>query len=191
MSKIISALLKGKRGIEIGRGNWNDYGLDALNVDILDRQLWQDESKKRNLPETPVDIEAHAGDIPVGDDTQDFIFSSHVVEHLPNPIAVFWEWHRIIKPGGILCAIIPKRNAAEDDAVKPITTLYELTDRFNRPGEYEQGKPYEHKTIWDIELFDKLIAYGNISFLWQFNKIANYETDDQVGNGFIVAYRKV
>jgi SAM-dependent methyltransferase len=191
MSRIISDLLKDKRGIEIGRGNWNDYGLDALNVDIKDRELWQGESKKRSMEPTPIDIESDAGDIPVLDNSQDFVFSSHVFEHLPDPMRVMVEWYRIIRPGGIACTVIPKSTASPDDVGRPLTTLYEIIDRFHRPGEYEQGKPYEHKTIWDIKLFREFIEYGNKIFLWQFKEIVCYPTDDQVGNGFIVAFKKV
>ncbi|MHA1756627.1 MAG: methyltransferase domain-containing protein [Promethearchaeota archaeon] len=40
----------------------------------------------------------------------DIICSSHVIEHLPNPLKALYEWIRIIKKGGIIyCGVLDKR----------------------------------------------------------------------------------
>jgi SAM-dependent methyltransferase len=41
------------------------------------------------------------------DNSLDFIFSSHVFEHLVNPIAVLRNWSRKLKPGGVVLSVIP------------------------------------------------------------------------------------
>jgi ubiquinone/menaquinone biosynthesis C-methylase UbiE len=38
-----------------------------------------------------------------------------VVEHLPDPIAAFFEWNRVLKAGGTIFMIFPKRDALPAD----------------------------------------------------------------------------
>lgn len=45
--------------------------------------------------------------IPVGDDKWDYIFSSHCLEHLENPIEALEYWAHNIKPGGRLFCYLP------------------------------------------------------------------------------------
>jgi SAM-dependent methyltransferase len=47
--------------------------------------------------------------IPWQPQTFDLVFSDNVVEHLPNPVAVFREVHRVLKPGGLFLVKTPNR----------------------------------------------------------------------------------
>ena len=47
---------------------------------------------------------------PLGDNTYDYIFSRHVLEHLREPEKVLNELHRISKPGAIIDIIVPHMN---------------------------------------------------------------------------------
>ena len=47
-------------------------------------------------------IWATADGIPVAGDSEDFVVSSHVVEHLPNMVKAFLEWNRIVRIGGLI-----------------------------------------------------------------------------------------
>ena len=51
--------------------------------------------------------------VAVRDQSEDFILSSHVVEHLPNVIAAFIEWNRIVRDSGYVFMIVPLRDAFE------------------------------------------------------------------------------
>lgn len=61
--------------------------------------------------------EAH--DLPVDDDSLDFIFSSHVFEHLSNPLGHLQAWHRKLKPGGVVLAVVPDVCGAKDYRFRP------------------------------------------------------------------------
>ncbi|MFY7731665.1 MAG: methyltransferase domain-containing protein [Flavobacterium sp.] len=50
----------------------------------------------------------------VGDAVYDFIFSSHCLEHIANPIKALNEWLRIIKTGGHVILILPERTQCFD-----------------------------------------------------------------------------
>ena len=44
------------------------------------------------------------------DESQDFVFSSHVLEHMVDMEKALNEWGRVLKPGGYLCLYVPSAN---------------------------------------------------------------------------------
>ncbi len=53
------------------------------------------------------DCVADATRLPFPDATFDYVFNSHLLEHLPDPRAAIREWLRLLKPGGHLAMVIP------------------------------------------------------------------------------------
>ncbi|MAG44570.1 hypothetical protein CL633_01645 [bacterium] len=94
MYKKIQPFLRGK-GIDIGCGPWP---LDYPNLDTLDI-----------APEVNSTILARAEKIPMPNETYDFVYSSHCLEHVKCPKKVLKEWIRILKPGGLLILILPHK----------------------------------------------------------------------------------
>ena len=89
--------------------------------------------------ETPVNQElwqlyvlGNADNIPSPPGSLDFVFSSHVVEHLANPLGHLAYWANLLKPGGVVAAVIPDRSGCKD-YVFPPSTVEELE------AEYRQG----------------------------------------------------
>lgn len=37
----------------------------------------------------------------------DRLIATHVLEHLPNPVAVLSEWNRVVRPGGLISIVLP------------------------------------------------------------------------------------
>jgi SAM-dependent methyltransferase len=49
-------------------------------------------------------------DLPLKSNTMDFIYASHVLEHLNEPSKAIDEWLRVLKSGGYLVMLIPHRD---------------------------------------------------------------------------------
>lgn len=41
------------------------------------------------------------------DESVDRLIACHILEHLPDPHAVLREWHRVVRPGGVLSILLP------------------------------------------------------------------------------------
>ncbi len=127
-SKLAHKYLDGKKGLEIGSGAHNPFGLDSLNVSPDDSHTFEFHDAEIRLCGyyAAVDIVASGDDIPVADQSQDYVISSHVFEHFPNPIRALLEWHRVTKNGGTIFIIAPKRDAHPLDRERPVSTINEL-----------------------------------------------------------------
>ena len=100
--------------------------------------------------------EAHQ--IPAEDGGLDFIFSSHVFEHLANPLGHLQLWKRKLKPGGRVVAVVPELSGAGDYRAWP-STLAEWLEEFEaggmQPGPAHfrrhaaaRGNPHEADRHW-------------------------------------------
>lgn len=91
------------------------YGADSLVP--VNRTLWDRY------------VVGNADDIPAEPESLDFIFSSHVVEHLANPLGHFAYWSTLLKPGGVVVAVIPDREGCKDFVFRN-SGLEEIEDEF-------------------------------------------------------------
>ena len=53
------------------------------------------------------------------DNTYDFVYSSHTIEHLPDPSEAVKNWFRVVKPGGYLIIYLPHRDLYEKKKTLP------------------------------------------------------------------------
>lgn len=49
----------------------------------------------------------------IDDNSYDFVYSSHTLEHMNDPSAALLNWWRVLKPGGYLIVYIPHRDLYE------------------------------------------------------------------------------
>ncbi len=118
----------GHKGIEIGGSKNNPFNIPGcVNVDYsAEHTRFKEVEVELCGSFLPVDVVAEGDDLPFEDNSQDYVVSSHVIEHLTNPVKAFKEWVRVIRPGGIILAIIPHKGVQGShpaDADKPITSL--------------------------------------------------------------------
>jgi ubiquinone/menaquinone biosynthesis C-methylase UbiE len=112
----------------------------------------------------------------VADNTFDYLVTSHVIEHSPNPIRLIKELVRVVKTGGYLYNIIPHKDRIYDKD-RALTTLQHLRDDFSGDvftedqthlaeyacmveknpdlkqfhGKYPAGYPYMHYHTFDLD----------------------------------------
>ncbi|MGH7391729.1 MAG: methyltransferase domain-containing protein [Candidatus Rokuibacteriota bacterium] len=123
------ALLDGRRGLEIGAAAHNPFGLDTRNVAVPgDWEFYAKSQADLGVEAARVDIWASGDNIPVRARSQDFVISSHVVEHLPDLVGAFVEWDRVVRDGGHVYMIVPVKGALPDDGPRPLTPLDHFVD---------------------------------------------------------------
>jgi SAM-dependent methyltransferase len=107
--------------------------LSALDtLDYAERTLWSDDPQaQQQLVATRRHLIGEAGSLDVPDGTYDAVLSSHVLEHLANPLGALAEWRRVVRPGGYVLLIVPHRDATFDHR-RPVTTLEHLREDAER-----------------------------------------------------------
>lgn len=48
-----------------------------------------------------------AAHLSYADGAFDRLIATHVLEHMPNPVAVLQEWNRVVRPGGLISIVLP------------------------------------------------------------------------------------
>ena len=177
-SALAHQLLDGLEGLEIGGSAHNSFGLKTRNVDFTNELTsFKQEEIKLCGEALPVDIVSPGDQLPLDDNSVDFVISSHVIEHFPDPIRALKEWYRVVKPGGYLYIIAPHKERTFDKE-RNRSTLAELIER-HETGNYPDPN-VDHCSVWITEDFVELIHWLG----W--NILHVQDTDDKVGNGFTV-----
>lgn len=121
-----------------------------------------------------VDIVAPGDDLPFDDDSQDFVFSSHVLEHFPDPIRALAEWQRVARR--YVVAVVPHKERTFD-ADRPLSTVEELVERHRTGFSSDEDR---HWSVWTCESFLEMCDAVGLRV------IDSLDPDDKVGNGFAV-----
>lgn len=190
-------LLDGLKGLEIGAAAYNPFGLNTRNVAPQeDYEFYAAESRKLGVEPAPVDIVALGDDIPLPDESEDFVLSSHVVEHLPNVIKGFLEWNRVMRDGGYVFMIVPLKGALPDDDPRELTPLeHLLTDYRNgttvdsHSVEGIPGGKMGHYHTFSPDSLLEVVEWMKRNKLCDWQLIAREDVDTKVGNGFTLAFR--
>lgn len=183
-SEIVNKYLTGLKGIEIGGASYADYGIDAINIDRVNISLDSNnayylEQNKHSSFIQDIDIISNGDDLPFKDNTVDFVFTSHVLEHFFDPIKALKEWYRVTKKDGYVFMIIPHKERTFDKD-RERTTLNELIRRHD--GTIKSKNQYDdmHHSVWITEDILELCKYLN------FNVVEYHDMDDCRKDGFII-----
>ncbi len=178
-------------GLEIGGSAHNPFGLNTLNVDLVDsiESSFKQGEIKQCGKVLAVDIVASGDKIPLPDASQDFIVSSHVLEHFINPIKALVEWDRLLKPGGIIFMIVPHKERTFDKD-RERTTLQHLIDDYQNGTTIMDDSVNGHEHVWITDDIVQLIYWmiGNLGMKWFIEEVQ--DIDDKVENGFTIIIRK-
>jgi len=119
-------------GIEIGPGPrpqiHNGPGVSVQYVEEKGADDWL-KTYKPDVSDAAWSAENYilgkASNLPVDDASLDFIFSSHVLEHLYNPLGHLAHWRRKLRAGGVVLGVVPCLDGTKDFVLPP-TTLNKL-----------------------------------------------------------------
>lgn len=93
--------------VDVGCGNgalFEAIGTDrVVGVDCCVDGLAHTRERYPNVPLVCAD----ACNLPLADSVADALVAQHVIEHLPSHDAACGEWHRVLKPGGVLLVLTP------------------------------------------------------------------------------------
>jgi SAM-dependent methyltransferase len=109
-------------GVEIGAGNSPIPGIWPVYVDCF---------REFGFEACRGDYYGHACMLPFHDHSLDYVASSHVLEHVANPVAAFAEWYRVLKPGGLIYLVVPDRRHTWDHT-RPLTPVEHFLEDFER-----------------------------------------------------------
>lgn len=173
--KSCQKILEGKTGIEIGgpsylfsrEGAFPIYPIikNLDNCNFAENTLW--EGKLLEGDTFDYDQEHTYGYQYVQDSTNlskiknlyyDFVLSSHVIEHIANPIKALLEWVRVIKDEGILVIILPHKDGTFDHK-RPVTDLSHIINDYNK--EISESDLTHLNEILELHDLDKDSGAGN------------------------------
>jgi SAM-dependent methyltransferase len=176
--------LDGLKGLEIGASAHNPFGLKTLNVDYSDdyTTVYKQEEIRATGQYAPVNIVASGDKLPIESDSQDFVISSHVIEHFYDPISAVKEWLRVVRPSGYVYIIAPHKERTFDRD-RPRTALSELLERHEFPNPPVPDH-HGHYSVWITKDFLELCDH----FKWKV--VAVQDVDDKIGNGFTIVLQK-
>jgi SAM-dependent methyltransferase len=175
-SQFVSSYLSGLKGIEIGAASHNRFYLDTINVDRFasNDTVYKREERRLAMRAAKVDVVAPGDALPFGDDSYDFVFSSHVIEHFPDPLKALHEWVRVARR--YVVVIAPHRDRTFDSG-RRFTSVNELLERHRTGFTSDEDK---HWSVWSLESFLAMCDATELSVL------DHQDPDDKVGNGFTV-----
>jgi SAM-dependent methyltransferase len=175
-SRFANRYLAGLRGVEIGGASYNRYFLDTVNVDYSEQADSIGMQYEFAGHVMPVDVIAEAWELPFGDDSFDFVLASHVLEHVPDPIAALEEWTRVAKRYVLI--VLPQRDYQPYDERHELTSYEELVARHREEPQAPDWRG--HWSRWTSATFADLCSRLELRVL------AVQDPDDKRGNGFAV-----
>jgi glycosyltransferase involved in cell wall biosynthesis/SAM-dependent methyltransferase len=190
-------LLDGLTGLEIGAAAHNPFGLRTRNVALSEaNEFYAELSRGEIIVPAAVDIWAPGDNIPVPDRSEDFVISSHLVEHLPNLIAAFIEWDRILRDGGYVFMIVPLKGALPADKSRELTPLSHFVEDYQQkrtldthPTDGVPGERAGHYHTFTPDSLLEVVHFMRQKGLCAWALVAREDIDTKVGNGFTLVFK--
>ena len=135
------------QGIEIGALHRPLAVPATAHVTYVDHL--SEEGLRQHYPElaeehfAPVTVLGSAEDLSAfKDESLDFVIANHLLEHLEDPISGLREFHRVLRPGGVLYLALPDPRVSFDHD-RPLTTVEHLLEEHRSGPEVNRRSHYE------------------------------------------------
>lgn len=133
IEQILANITYNKQGVEIG-GPSSTGGLLYRLCEHMDNVIFSKNTVWSQHTDEYVYYQGKTGKViindavnitNISDESYDFCFASHCLEHIANPIKAVKEWLRIVKQNGYVVLILPEKTQCFDHKRKysPISTL--------------------------------------------------------------------
>jgi SAM-dependent methyltransferase len=109
-------------GVEIGAFKTPIPGIQPIYVDRFHEFAHEP---------TKADYYGDACALPFHDSSLRYVATSHVIEHVANPLAAIREWYRVLRHRGIIYMVVPDRRMTWDQP-RPLTPVEHSVEDFRR-----------------------------------------------------------
>ena len=162
--KDYSKLLHNKEGLELGGPSTFFYpsGIYTApkkldNVIFAENTLWNNTKNNSDyiINGKTIPGKVYISDVVdmsiIKDKTYDFVFASHILEHLVNPLKGLSEITRVLKDDGLCILILPWKEATFDHK-RPISQFSKLLENYNNNRDEKNIDDYlpEIKKFYDL-----------------------------------------
>ncbi|SVB27287.1 uncharacterized protein METZ01_LOCUS180141 [marine metagenome] len=124
LEKLVLELTKNRNGVEIGGPSKRTGRIIYRNANLIDNVIFSentvwskhDDHKYKYYKNKigKVIINEATNIIDIEGNIYDFVFASHILEHIANPLKALKEWLRITKNIGCLILILPEKSLCFD-----------------------------------------------------------------------------
>lgn len=170
----IKAYFHGKNCLEIGGPSFIFQPKSILpvyvlmnnidNVNFSSKTVWGDNVLAPNYPRNKLDRQfiPEATDLRgIEDKSYDCVFSSHVLEHVANPLRALFEWKRVLKDGGVLLLVVPHKEATFDHNRQVTKLSHLIQDYTNELDEHDLSHLEEILKSHDLSMDPEAGTYEN------------------------------
>jgi SAM-dependent methyltransferase len=95
------------------RGQGIEIGAQATPIPGI-KPFYVDRFREFAGEKCTAQVLSDAARLPFRDSSLDYVASSHLLEHLPDPAGAIVEWYRAVKPGGVIYMVLPDRRLTFD-----------------------------------------------------------------------------
>lgn len=123
LDEILTKITNNKLGVEIGGPSIHTASVLYKNANSIDNVIFKKDTVWSSHTDEYNYYPGKSGKVIINDavnissienETYDFCFSSHSLEHIANPLKAIHEWLRIIKNDGYLIIIVPEKSQCFD-----------------------------------------------------------------------------